>query len=150
MLDNFFPHPDHEEGLRVGDWAAANNVVELAHAQSNSSWLNRIEAQFTALRYFALDGTDYASPEEQGSMIRRYILWRNSTPPTNGYGKWPTGQTLPDAALDDGREDHLVNDGGHPRRRDQRQKRARSWRATAEITYRWSELRWRKWLRVPG
>ncbi|MFI7454153.1 hypothetical protein ACIBQX_42145 [Nonomuraea sp. NPDC049714] len=41
---------------------------------TNSFWLNRIEAQFTALRYFTLDGTDHA---EQGSMIRRHILWRN-------------------------------------------------------------------------
>ena len=41
------------------------------------SWLNRIEAQFTALRYFALDGTDHASHREQASMIRRYIAWRN-------------------------------------------------------------------------
>jgi hypothetical protein len=39
--------------------------------------LNRIEAQFTALRYFALDGTDHGSHKEQGSMIRRYIIWRN-------------------------------------------------------------------------
>jgi len=36
-----------------------------------------IEAQFTALRYFALDGTDHASHKEQGSMIRRYFIWRN-------------------------------------------------------------------------
>jgi hypothetical protein len=27
--------------------------------------VNRVEAQFTALRYFALDGTDHASHEEQ-------------------------------------------------------------------------------------
>ena len=40
------------------------------------SW--HVEAQFTALRYFALDGTDHASHEEQGSMIRRYIIWRNN------------------------------------------------------------------------
>jgi len=39
--------------------------------------VNRIEAQFTALRYFALDGTDHRSHEEQASMIRRYIIWRN-------------------------------------------------------------------------
>jgi hypothetical protein len=39
--------------------------------------LNRIEAQFQALRYFALDGTDHASHAEQASMIRRYITWRN-------------------------------------------------------------------------
>nr|WP_240799837.1 hypothetical protein [Streptomyces sp. A1277] len=36
-----------------------------------------IEAQFTALRYFALDGTGHPSHREQGSMIRRYIMWRN-------------------------------------------------------------------------
>jgi hypothetical protein len=36
--------------------------------------MNRIEAQFTALRYFALDGTDHATHEEQASMIRRYII----------------------------------------------------------------------------
>ncbi|WP_433345417.1 hypothetical protein ACQP25_24015 [Microtetraspora malaysiensis] len=29
------------------------------------------------LRYFALDGTDHASHKEQGSMIRRYMIWRN-------------------------------------------------------------------------
>jgi len=36
------------------------------------------EAQFTALRYFALDGTDHASHKEKASMIRRYIVWRNN------------------------------------------------------------------------
>jgi hypothetical protein len=30
------------------------------------------------LRYFALDGTDHATHEQQGSMIRRYIIWRNN------------------------------------------------------------------------
>ena len=48
------------------------------YTPTNSSWLNRIEAQFTALRYFALDGTDHASHKEQASMIRRYIIWRNN------------------------------------------------------------------------
>jgi hypothetical protein len=38
---------------------------------------NRIEAQFQALRYFALDGTDHHSHAEQASMIRRYIIWRH-------------------------------------------------------------------------
>jgi hypothetical protein len=37
-----------------------------------------VEAQFTALRYFALDGTDHASHKQQASMIRRYIIWRNN------------------------------------------------------------------------
>ena len=71
------PAPEHQAGRRVGTWASANNV-EIAYTPTNSSWLNRIEAQFTALRYFALDGTDHASHKEQASMIRRYIIWRNN------------------------------------------------------------------------
>ncbi len=76
VLDNFSPHLSTKTDSRVGDWAAANNV-ELAYVPFYGSWLNRIEAQFTALRYFALDGTDHHSHAEQASMIRRYIAWRN-------------------------------------------------------------------------
>lgn len=76
VLDNFSPHLSTKTDTRVGDWAAANNV-ELAYVPFYGSWLNRIEAQFTALRYFALDGTDHPSHTEQASMIRRYIAWRN-------------------------------------------------------------------------
>src|SRR5829696_4738442 len=76
VLDNFSPHLATKKDRRVGEWAAANNV-ELAYTPTYSSWLNRIEAQFQALRYFALDGTDHASHREQASMIRRYIIWRN-------------------------------------------------------------------------
>jgi transposase len=76
VLDNYSPHLSTRDDPRVGQWAAANNV-ELAYVPTNASWLNRIEAQFTALRYFALDGTDHASHTEQASMIRRYIAWRN-------------------------------------------------------------------------
>ncbi|MFV2128103.1 hypothetical protein ACFHWS_26790, partial [Micromonospora sp. LOL_013] len=35
------------------------------------------ESEFAAVRYFTLDGTDHTSHAEQGSMIRRYIIWRN-------------------------------------------------------------------------
>ena len=76
ILDNFSPHLSTKNDPRVADWAEANNV-ELAYTPTYSSWLNRIEAQFQALRYFALDGTDHASHREQASMIRRYIIWRN-------------------------------------------------------------------------
>ncbi len=76
VLDNFSPHLSTKKDQRVGDWAAANNV-ELAYVPFYASWLNRIEAQFTALRYFALDGTDHQSHDEQARMIRRYIAWRN-------------------------------------------------------------------------
>ncbi len=76
VCDNYSPHLTTKRCQRVGTWAAANNV-EIAYTPTNSSWLNRIEAQFTALRYFALDGTDHPSHKAQGSMIRRYIIWRN-------------------------------------------------------------------------
>ena len=76
VLDNFSPHLSTKTDTRVGAWAEANNV-ELAYTPFYGSWLNRIEAQFTALRYFALDGTDHPTHEAQGRMIRRYIAWRN-------------------------------------------------------------------------
>jgi len=76
VCDNYSPHLTTKRCRRVADWAEANNA-EIAYTPTNSSWLNRIEAQFTALRYFALDGTDHRSHKEQGSMIRRYIIWRN-------------------------------------------------------------------------
>jgi transposase len=77
VCDNFSPHLTTRKDKRVGQWAAANNA-EIAYTPTNASWWNRIEAQFTALRYFALDGTDHATHEEQASMIRRYISWRNN------------------------------------------------------------------------
>ena len=76
VLDNFSPHLSTKKDARVGRWATTNNV-ELAYVPFYASWLNRIEAQFTALRYFALDGTDHDSHREQARMIRRYIAWRN-------------------------------------------------------------------------
>jgi hypothetical protein len=76
VLDNFSPHLSTRTDRRVGDWAAANNV-ELAYVPFSASWLNRIEPQFTALRYFALDGTDHPTHRARASMIRRYIAWRN-------------------------------------------------------------------------
>ena len=69
-------HLTTKRDQRVGAWAEANNV-EIAYAPTNSSWRNRIVAHFTARRYFALDGTDQRTHQEQGSMIRRYIAWRN-------------------------------------------------------------------------
>jgi len=55
VLDNFSPHKKAE----VRDWCAAN---ELVFRPPNALWLNWIECEFTALRYFALDGSDYPQP----------------------------------------------------------------------------------------
>ena len=72
VLDNFSPH----KGEKVREWAAANNV-ELAYTPFYASWLNRIEAQFRALRYLALAGTDHPDHATQTRLIPRYIAWRN-------------------------------------------------------------------------
>jgi hypothetical protein len=61
--------------------------------------VNRVEAQFTALRYFALDGTDHASHKEQASMIRRYIIWRNNRVCDERLRRIVDRATWPDAAL---------------------------------------------------
>ena len=39
------------------------------------SWLNWIEAEFAALRYFALNGTDHGSHAEQNAAIASYVRW---------------------------------------------------------------------------
>jgi transposase len=104
VLDNFSPHLSTKADPRVGDWAAANNV-ELACVPFYGSWLNRIEAQSTALRYFALNGTDHACHAEQASMIRRYIAWRNrhatDTPPTHNSARCMRAAATPSWAATD-------------------------------------------------
>ena len=60
--------------------ASKNRTTFLAFARCLRSLCpldTRIAAQFQALRYCTLDGTDHASPEEQARMIRRYLGWRN-------------------------------------------------------------------------
>ncbi|MEV6057095.1 hypothetical protein AB0M27_40905, partial [Streptomyces sp. NPDC052107] len=43
------------------------------------------EAEFAALRYFALNGTDHRSHDEQNAAIAAYVRWRNTRakPKTN-------------------------------------------------------------------
>ncbi len=40
---------------------------------TNASWLNWIESEFTAPRYFTLDGSDYPSPGAQEAAIAGYV-----------------------------------------------------------------------------
>ena len=44
---------------------------------SNASWVNWIECEFTALRYFTLDGSDYPSHAAQEAAIAGYPRWAN-------------------------------------------------------------------------
>lgn len=91
VLDNFSPHLSTRADSRAGDWALANNA-ELAYVPFYASWLNRIEAQFTALRYFALDGTDRDphSPAEHDPPLHRLAQPqrpRQDTPKDRRQGK---------------------------------------------------------------
>jgi transposase len=73
ICDNFSPH----KHPKVTSWAAASNV-ELVFLPTYSSWLNWIESEFTALRYFALGGTDHHTHAWQAEMIAAYMRWRNA------------------------------------------------------------------------
>ncbi|WP_436799057.1 transposase [Micromonospora fulviviridis] len=72
ILDNFSPHKHPE----VRAWCAANQV-DLVFLPPYASWLNWIEAEFAAVRYFALNGTDHRTHAEQDAAIGDYIRWRN-------------------------------------------------------------------------
>ena len=89
VLDNFSPHRQR----RTTSGSASRPLRTTSSSptcRSTSSWLNRIEAQFAALRYFALDGTDHPSHDEQARMIRRYIAWRNRNAHAARYEKSQT------------------------------------------------------------
>jgi transposase len=72
VCDNYGPHQKAE----VTAWCA-DHGIELVHTPSNASWLNWIEAEFQALRYFTLDGTDYPDHATQEAAIAGYTRWRN-------------------------------------------------------------------------
>ncbi|MBL1120467.1 transposase, partial [Streptomyces sp. 110] len=69
-LDNFSPRKLAE----VRTWAADNDI-ELVFLPTYGSWLNWIESEFAALRYFALNGTDHHTHDEQNAAIAAYIRW---------------------------------------------------------------------------
>ncbi len=48
VWDNLSPHLSTKKDRRLGEWARRTNVA-LAYVLFYASWLNRIEAQFTAL-----------------------------------------------------------------------------------------------------
>jgi transposase len=56
---------------------ARENDIHFYWTPTNASWLNRIECQFTALRKFTLDNTDYSSHDEMHATMFDYLAWRN-------------------------------------------------------------------------
>jgi transposase len=90
ICDNYSPHPSTSVDQRVGQWVEANNV-EIAYTPTNSSWLNRTEAQFTALRYFTLDRPPQPYRAEQHDpplhCLAQPSHLRPQTPPDRREGK---------------------------------------------------------------
>ncbi|MCZ4103579.1 IS630 family transposase [Streptomyces sp. H39-C1] len=80
IADNYSPHKHAE----VRSWTAGNQV-ELVFLPTYGSWLNWIESEFAALRYFALNGTDHRSHAEQNAAIAGYVRHHNkqARPKTN-------------------------------------------------------------------
>ncbi|WP_235022933.1 transposase [Amycolatopsis alkalitolerans] len=72
VMDNYGPHKRPE----VPAWCADN--IELVFLPTNASRLNWIECEFTALRYFALDGTGHRGHTEQNTAVGDYVRWRNT------------------------------------------------------------------------
>ena len=73
VCDNFSPH--HHANVKA--WCQAN-AVELVFLPTYGSWLNWIESEFAALRYFALNGTDHRTHAEQNAAIADYVRWHNT------------------------------------------------------------------------
>jgi transposase len=75
-----------EHGLAFSAWSlaklaeflVAEGVVDDISHEGPRTLLREEGVTFTALRYFALDGTDHASHKEQASMMRRYSIWRDN------------------------------------------------------------------------
>lgn len=72
VMDNYGPHLKKE----VQTWAAKRNI-RFYLTPTQGSWLNRIECQFTALKKFALENSDYRTHEAQQDAIENYLHWRN-------------------------------------------------------------------------
>src|SRR5437588_1978101 len=72
VMDNYGPHITDT----VLAWAKNHNV-RVYLTPTNGSWLNRIESQFTALKKFAMEPSDFRSHEEQQAAIESYLTWRN-------------------------------------------------------------------------
>ena len=72
VLDNYSPHRHRRVRAR-----AADNDVELVFLPTYGSWLNWIDSEFAALRYYALNGTDHRSHAEQNAAIGAYVRYRN-------------------------------------------------------------------------
>lgn len=72
VLDNLSAHRTKE----VFAWAKHNDV-HFCFTPTNTSWLNRIECQFTGFKKAVLTHCDYGSFDELRKAAQRWLRWRN-------------------------------------------------------------------------
>lgn len=72
VLDNFSPHKRKE----IRRWVRQNNVT-LIWTPTNASWLNRIECQFTEIKKFVFDNTNYQTHQDLIKALNKFIIYRN-------------------------------------------------------------------------
>jgi len=72
IWDNLSTHKKKD----VQRWCEANNV-HLIWTATNASWLNPIECQFTPLKEFVINNSDYNNHTELTKALRRYVAYRN-------------------------------------------------------------------------
>lgn len=92
ICDNFSPHKHPE----VRNWCATNRL-DLMFLFTYASWLNWIEAEFTAVRYVALNGTDHRTRTEQNTALGADIRWRNQREDASGDAVEATGRATASA-----------------------------------------------------
>jgi transposase len=92
VLDNYGPHLKAE----VTAWARQNRVKFYLTA-TNASWMNRIESQFTELKEFTLNNSDYRSHEALQQAIELYLKWRNGERPISrqSWREFKRQQSIP-------------------------------------------------------
>jgi len=62
---------------KVMEWLPEHNA-ELVLLPTYSSWLNRIEGHFAALRSFVIAGSDHPNHDTIERELHRYLRWRNT------------------------------------------------------------------------
>jgi len=72
VLDNYSTHLKKP----VVDWAKSHHI-RFYFTPTNASWLNRIECEFTEMKKFCLENSDYQTHEEQEHVINSFLKWRN-------------------------------------------------------------------------
>lgn len=72
ICDNLSTHTTPD----VQAWLSDNNA-RLVPLPTYSSWLNRIEGHFAAIRSFVISGSDYPDHDTIERELLRYIDWRN-------------------------------------------------------------------------